>query len=86
MQTIGLFEAKTKFSELCDNVVASGRSYIVTRRGKPIAKITPIEPAKKSKGSTILRLRREYVRKHGPWKDDFKLPPRAPANYRNPLD
>ena len=36
---IGIFEAKTKLSELCQNVAETDTEYIVTRRGKPIARI-----------------------------------------------
>lgn len=38
--TVGVFEAKTKFSELLDRVEA-GEEIIVTRHGKPVARITP---------------------------------------------
>lgn len=37
-QTIGAFDAKTHFSELLNRVEA-GEEIIITRRGKPIAKI-----------------------------------------------
>jgi prevent-host-death family protein len=36
---IGIFEAKTKLSELCGSVAESGVEYVITRRGKPIARI-----------------------------------------------
>lgn len=39
---IGVFEAKTHFSQVVDNV-ERGADYTVTRRGKPVAKIIPIE-------------------------------------------
>jgi prevent-host-death family protein len=38
---IGLFEAKTRLSELLRQVKA-GESFIITQRGKPAAKLTPI--------------------------------------------
>ena len=86
MNAIGLFEAKTRFSELCDEVAKSGKNLVVTKRGKPLVKIVPVESPKKKKGSEIGRLHREYVRKHGPWEDVFELPKRVPADYSNPLD
>ena len=39
MNEIGLFEAKTKFSEICERVAASHETIIVTRRGKPLVTI-----------------------------------------------
>jgi prevent-host-death family protein len=40
-EDIGAFEAKTRLSELLDNV-SRGRSYRITKRGKPIAELRPI--------------------------------------------
>ena len=37
--TVGAFEAKTKFSELLDRV-ENGEDVIITRRGKPVARLT----------------------------------------------
>ena len=39
---IGAFEAKTHFSKILDKA-GQGTDYIVTKRGKPVAKIVPIE-------------------------------------------
>ncbi len=41
MQTIGIFDAKTHFSEIMDKVVR-GKDFLITRRGQPIAKITAV--------------------------------------------
>lgn len=40
MATIAAFEAKTKFGELLDRVIA-GEEIIITRREKPVARIIP---------------------------------------------
>lgn len=42
METIGIFEAKTKFPGLCDDVVRRGAPVMVQRRGKPLVLITPV--------------------------------------------
>ena len=39
---IGIFEAKTHFSQVME-ACERGADYIITRRGKPVAKITPIQ-------------------------------------------
>lgn len=40
METIGSFEAKTHWSALLEKV-ASGQEIIITKRGKPIARVIP---------------------------------------------
>ena len=40
MTSIGYYEARTHFSELLDQV-ARGKQVLITRRGKPVAKLVP---------------------------------------------
>ena len=42
MKTIGAFEAKTHLSELLD-LAAIGQRFTITKRGKPVAMIVPLE-------------------------------------------
>lgn len=42
MNKIGIFEAKTKLSELCLQVDKHGASYLITRRGRPIARLVGV--------------------------------------------
>jgi len=62
-QQIGAFEAKTHFSQIIDRV-EKGADYIVTRRGKPVAKIIPIEQKQEMPWEEILakfkELRKNY--------------------------
>jgi prevent-host-death family protein len=44
MREIGAFEAKTHLSELLAEVEA-GASVIITRRGKPVARLVPVTEA-----------------------------------------
>lgn len=44
MATIGSFEAKTHFSALLERT-ARGEVFVITRRGKPVAKLVPIDSA-----------------------------------------
>ncbi len=37
---IGAFEAKTHFSEIIEEV-QKGKTYVITKRGKPVAKMVP---------------------------------------------
>jgi prevent-host-death family protein len=40
METVGAFEAKTRLSELLDRV-AHGETIQITKRGRPVALLTP---------------------------------------------
>ena len=44
-QTIGAFEAKTHFSQIIEKA-EHGADFVVTRRGKPVAKIIPFKKEK----------------------------------------
>lgn len=41
-RTIGAFDAKTHLSELLERV-SRGESFVITRRGVPVARLTPAE-------------------------------------------
>lgn len=43
---IGAFEAKTRLSELLEEV-SKGRTYRITRRGKPIAELRPVTSSRR---------------------------------------
>jgi len=47
MSTVTLAEAKTHLSHLLDQVEA-GEEVVITRRGQPIARITPVDKPKQS--------------------------------------
>jgi prevent-host-death family protein len=42
MHTVGVFEAKNRLTTLLDEVEGGGE-VIITRRGKPIARLAPLE-------------------------------------------
>jgi prevent-host-death family protein len=44
VKEIGAFEAKNKLGHLL-NLVERGEEIVITRRGKPVAKLVPPEPA-----------------------------------------
>jgi prevent-host-death family protein len=85
MKSVGLFEAKTKLSEICDAVARTGRAVQVTRRGKPwvvIAPNTDVAPRE-----SVWARRKEFERVHGPLDEDFELPERKidRRTWDNPL-
>ncbi len=48
MFTVGAFEAKTHLSSLLERV-AQGEEIVITRHGKPLARLIPIAVADRSK-------------------------------------
>ncbi len=48
MAIIGVYEARTRFSELLDRV-ARGERFVITRRGVPVAVIEPVAPQRRRK-------------------------------------
>lgn len=43
MERIGMFDAKTRFSEIVRRVRRSGKAILITSRGEVVAKIAPVE-------------------------------------------
>ena len=46
METVNIYEAKTRLSELVDRAVA-GDDVVVSRNGKPLVRITKLEASKR---------------------------------------
>ncbi|MDB6020361.1 MAG: Antitoxin, partial [Pedosphaera sp.] len=80
MNAIGLFEAKTKFSEICERVAAGGEAIVVTRRGKPLVRIEPAS-APGSKLDSVWDRRAQYQKRHGRWNEDFNPPARQKQTW-----
>jgi prevent-host-death family protein len=53
MATVGAFEAKTKFSALLERV-ERGEQIVITRRGKPVAKLVRVDRAPRDDGERLL--------------------------------
>ena len=43
--TIGVFDAKTRLSEIIDQVARTGEAVVITRRGRPLVRLVPIDEA-----------------------------------------
>jgi prevent-host-death family protein len=57
VRTVNATEAARNFSEMLDGVEHRGQTYVVTRGGKPVARITPVPTAN---GEAVKRLLREH--------------------------
>jgi prevent-host-death family protein len=82
MRTVGIFEAKTKLSEICDEVARTRKSVVVTRRGRPLVRIGPVEV----ESFSVWDDRAAYIAREGPMREDFDLPPRSGELPASPLD
>jgi prevent-host-death family protein len=72
MATVGAFDAKTNFSALLERA-ERGEQILITRRGKPVARLMPIATAREGKVSEAmakLRKLREGAKLGGlSWKE-----------------
>ncbi|MCL2266012.1 MAG: type II toxin-antitoxin system prevent-host-death family antitoxin [Treponema sp.] len=55
-QHIGAFEAKTHFSQILEKI-ENGEDFVITKRGKPVAKIIPFTEKTISRKEAIISLR-----------------------------
>lgn len=64
MREVGAFEAKTHLSALLE-AVAAGEEITITRRGKPVARLVPVDavdaPRRKAAIARIAALRKELA-------------------------
>jgi len=58
MHEVGTFEAKNKLSALLDRV-EQGEEVVITRKGRPVAKLVPVKPVP---GSEEARMAAERIR------------------------
>jgi prevent-host-death family protein len=63
--TVGAYEAKTKFSELIARA-EKGESFVVTKNGRPVARITPMVAFDREKARRAVERIRELRAKQGP--------------------
>jgi prevent-host-death family protein len=57
-EQIGMFEAKTHFSKIIEKA-KNGTDFIITQRGKPVAKIIPFEQENKMTQEEVIERFRE---------------------------
>ena len=53
MRTVNIHEAKTHLSRIIDEV-AGGEEVVIARAGRPVAKLVPLEPARRKRQLGLL--------------------------------
>ncbi len=86
MKSVGIFEAKIRFSGICDEIAKSGIPMAVSRRGQPLVVISPVP-------TEILSGREDIITEVARWQavagndgDDFPdvWEERTGSRYRKP--
>ena len=85
MKTIGIFEAQTKLSEVCEEVARTGCATEICRRGKPLVRIVPL-PDETSAKSEVWELVSDWESTHPATeeREEFERPPQISSD-RDPL-
>ena len=84
MQTVNIYEAKTKLSKLVD-LASSGTDVVIARNGKPVARLTALENAQEKKSRRMMGF--GALEGKGWIADDFDapLPPEVQALFERSL-
>ncbi len=64
MRTIGAFAAKTHLSALLEDV-ARGETILITKRGRPVAKLVPLEESRAARAAEAVARIRQFRKRVG---------------------
>jgi antitoxin (DNA-binding transcriptional repressor) of toxin-antitoxin stability system len=64
MRKIGIFEAKTKFSSLCEAISKGGQPVVVEKRDRPMVMIAPVPPTEEQTREDILTAWQQWNHEH----------------------
>ena len=73
MKRIGIYEAKTHLSQVCEEVAQTGEACLISKNNKPLVKIGPYREA--TEDLSVWDTVEESRGKYGPL-EDFELPER----------
>lgn len=63
MESIGIYEAKSRLSELVEKAEA-GQDVVITRRGRPVVKLVRAKPEPELDRSVIIKEIRAFAKKN----------------------
>lgn len=73
MKKVGLYEAKTHLSQLCEETARTGEACLISKNGRPLVKIVPYRDSAES--ISVWDTVEESRARYGPL-DDFDVPER----------
>jgi prevent-host-death family protein len=74
MKTVGIFEAKTHFTALCEEVSRTGQPTVVSKRGRPIVVVSPVSPVDNNGREGILSDWQNWEKIHPPGDEGQDFP------------
>lgn len=74
MKKVGIYEAKTHLSQLCEETARTGESCLISKNGKPLVKIVPYRSS--TDPESVWDTVEESKGLYGPL-SDFDLPERS---------
>jgi len=80
MKQMGIFDAKNRFSEVCETVARTSEPVVVTRRGVPLVRVVPV-----GGNTSVWDTVAESEARHGPLSEDLELPERSRRRRPDPL-
>ena len=80
MKRIGIYEAKTHLSQICEETAATGESWLISKNGKPLVKIVPYRDT--DHPTSVWDTVEESTARYGPL-EDIDIPGRE---YRDDRD
>ncbi|MCH2155434.1 MAG: type II toxin-antitoxin system Phd/YefM family antitoxin [Opitutales bacterium] len=87
MKLVKLYDAKNRFSEICAELERTGETVVVTKRGKPVARLVPADKLIQQRPTSVWDTVQESKACYGPIEDEFELPVRDPeANRPSPFE
>ena len=66
MRSVGVLEAKTNLSALLDVVEATGKVIVITRHGRPVARLAPEPSVRRSGASGVAERARAFRDRQAP--------------------
>lgn len=77
MKKIGIYQAKTHLSQLCEETARTGEPCLISKNGKPLVKLVPVWEGKLAE--SVWDTVEESCAAYGPL-DEFDLPERPILN------
>lgn len=75
VKKVGLYEAKTHLSQICEETARTGEACLIAKNGRPLVKIVPYRDSEES--ASVWDTVEEARARYGPL-EDFELPERMP--------